>query len=94
MYNPISVALTLYNKEPGGFSATWATTGRPSMLMNFLKREELLALDPRPHYQHEPQKVYGMKFGPWNVRFRICGTVLTVEELTCGTVLTVEELTR
>jgi len=56
--------------------------------------EELLALDPRPHYQHEPQKVYGMKFGPWNVRFRICGTVLTVEELTCGTVLTVEELTR
>ncbi len=45
VYNPISVALTLYNKESGGFSATWATTGRPSMLMNFLKREELLAID-------------------------------------------------
>ena len=45
VYNPISVALTLYNKEPGGFSATWATTGRPSILMNYLKREELLAID-------------------------------------------------
>ena len=45
VYNPISVALTLSNKERGGFSATWATTGRPSMLMNYLKREELLAVD-------------------------------------------------
>jgi len=44
VYNPISVALTLYNREPA-FTATWATTGRPSMLMNYLKREELLALD-------------------------------------------------
>ena len=45
VYNPISVALTLYNKEPGGFSATWATTGRLSMLMNYLKREDLLSID-------------------------------------------------
>ena len=44
VYNPISVAYTLYNKEPG-FSATWATTGRPSMLMNYLKREDLLRID-------------------------------------------------
>lgn len=46
VYNPISVALTLYNKEPSGFSATWATTGRPSMLMNYLKREDVLAVTP------------------------------------------------
>ena len=46
VYNPISVALTLKKKEPGGFSATWATTGRPSMLMNYLKREEVLRVDP------------------------------------------------
>ena len=45
VYNPISVALTLTKKESGGFTATWATTGRPSMLMNYLKREDLLALD-------------------------------------------------
>ncbi|MBQ6328903.1 MAG: AAA family ATPase [Kiritimatiellae bacterium] len=45
VYNPISVALTLYKKETGGFSATWATTGRPSMLMNYLKREDVAGLD-------------------------------------------------
>ena len=45
VYNPISIALTLDEKSPSGFKATWATTGRPSMLMNYLKREDLLALD-------------------------------------------------
>ena len=45
VYNPISVAYTLYRKEPG-FSATWATTGRPSMLMSYLKREDMLRIDP------------------------------------------------
>ena len=46
VYNPISVAMTLDEKAPGGFSATWATTGRPSMLMNYLKREDFLAVNP------------------------------------------------
>ena len=45
VYNPISVALTLKRKEKGGFTATWATTGRPSMLMNYLRREDLLSID-------------------------------------------------
>jgi len=44
VYNPISVAYTLMRKEPG-FAATWATTGRPSMLMNYLRREDVAALD-------------------------------------------------
>ena len=44
VYNPISVAYTLVNQEPA-FTATWATTGRPSMLMNYLKREDLLSID-------------------------------------------------
>ena len=45
VYNPISVAYTLFKKEPG-FTATWATTGRPSMLMNYLRREDMLKVDP------------------------------------------------
>ena len=45
VYNPVSVALTLIAKERG-FKATWATTGRPSMLMNYLKREDMLAVNP------------------------------------------------
>ena len=44
VYNPVSVALTLFKKERE-FKATWATTGRPSMLMNYLKREDLLSMD-------------------------------------------------
>ena len=46
VYNPISVALTLDEKSASGFKATWATTGRPSMLMNYLKREDMLAVTP------------------------------------------------
>ena len=45
VYNPVSVALTLNAKERD-FKATWATTGRPSMLMNYLKREDMLRIDP------------------------------------------------
>ena len=44
VYNPISVALTL-DAKPSSFKATWATTGRPSMLMNYLKREDVLRID-------------------------------------------------
>ncbi len=44
VYNPISVAYTLKNQQRN-FTAAWATTGRPSMLMNFLKREDLLSID-------------------------------------------------
>ena len=45
VYNPVSVALTLFKRERD-FKATWATTGRPSMLMNYLKREDMLRIDP------------------------------------------------
>ena len=45
VYNPVSVALTLDAKERN-FKATWATTGRPSMLMNYLRREDMLRIDP------------------------------------------------
>ena len=45
VYNPISVAYTLRTKKRG-FTATWSTTGRPSMLMNYLKREDMLRVDP------------------------------------------------
>ena len=46
VYNPISIAYTLSSKSASGFTATWATTGRPSMLMNYLRREDVLRIDP------------------------------------------------
>ena len=45
VYNPISIALTLFKKQRS-FTATWSSTGRPSMLMNYLKREDMLQIDP------------------------------------------------
>lgn len=47
------------------------------------KREALrgvLAGDPRPSYQDDPHRVYGVAFAGKNVRFTVCGGVLTV----CG----------
>ena len=45
VYNPISIALTLFKKRKE-FSATWSSTGRASSLMNSLKRWDMLAIDP------------------------------------------------
>ena len=39
---------------------------------------EILALDPRPAYQDDPDKVYGILFDKKNVRFRVADRVLTI----------------
>ena len=41
----------------------------------------VLAQDPRPQYQHDPERVYGMSFGGWDVKFRVCGKRLEVLSL-------------
>lgn len=38
----------------------------------------ILAQDPRPRYQDDPEREYGMAFGGMNVRFTVAGDVLTV----------------
>ena len=43
---------------------------------------DVLAQDPRPQYQHDPERVYGMSFGGWDVRFRVRGERLEVLSLT------------
>ena len=40
---------------------------------------EVLAQDPRPHYQKNPDKVYGMPYEGLDVHFRVKEGVLTVE---------------
>lgn len=40
-----------------------------------------LAHDPRPTYQNDPHRVYGMDFAGYNVRFTVAGGVLTVVEI-------------
>lgn len=39
---------------------------------------EVLAADPRPSYQHDPERVYGFAFGSWEVHFCVDEDRLTV----------------
>ncbi len=41
----------------------------------------ILAQDPRPSYQDDPDRLYGLTFAGLEVRFRVAGEVLTVVEL-------------
>ncbi len=49
----------------------------------------VLALDPRPQYQDNPDKIYGMPYEGHDIRFRVVNGVLTVVEVvalaTCRT---------
>ena len=44
----------------------------------------VLAQDPRPTYQHDPERVYGMAFGGLEVRFTVEEPVLHVREITAS----------
>ena len=56
----------------------------PEELLHRLPQEkrgpalEVLSQDPRPRYQEDPERVYGMIFAGMNIRFRVCQGVLTV----------------
>ena len=39
---------------------------------------EVLAHDPRPQYQDDPKRVYGMEFGGMEIKFKVEGMLLTV----------------
>lgn len=43
--------------------------------------EGVLSWDPRPHYQEDPERVYGMGFAGYEVKFKVVGDTLTVLEL-------------
>lgn len=42
---------------------------------------EILAQDPRPSYQHDPERVYGMAYAGLDIRFTVDGGSLTVREV-------------
>ena len=42
--------------------------------------KEVLAQDPRPHYQKDPHKVYGMPYEGLDVHFVVSDTTLTVQK--------------
>ena len=42
------------------------------------KIPEVLANDPRPGYQKDPERKYGMSFGSWDIQFKVDGEQLWV----------------
>jgi len=38
----------------------------------------VLSHDPRPSYQRDPERIYGLTFGGWDIRFCVCDEVLKV----------------
>ncbi len=59
----------------------------PELLENLPadQREGLLAVlanDPRPRYQDDPDRIYGLSFAGKNVRFSVSGDTLTVLSIT------------
>ena len=43
---------------------------------------DVLAHDPRPQYQHDPDRVYGMTFSGYDIHFRADDTQITVVDIT------------
>ena len=41
----------------------------------------ILAQDPRPSYQDDPERVYGFEYAGYEVKFRVCGNRLCVEKI-------------
>ena len=75
----------------GGFAAqpkgADLAVGCPPALLDRVpegKRAALLAVlaqDPRPQYQDDPERVYGMAFAGLEVKFRVAGERLIVTEI-------------
>ncbi len=42
---------------------------------------EILSLDPRPSYQDDPERIYGLSYAGYNVKFNVSDSILTVTEL-------------
>ncbi len=42
---------------------------------------ECLADDPRPSYQEDPARLYGMRFGEWEIKFTVCKNYLTIQRV-------------
>lgn len=39
---------------------------------------QIMSQDPRPHYQDDPERVYGFSFSGFEIKFKVSGTKLTV----------------
>ena len=72
----------------GGFADAFVDYGLDVIISDDLREQipadkleallGVLAQDPRPSYQNDPNRVYGITFGRQNIKFRVNETTLTV----------------
>lgn len=84
------IAPDLHPDAVGGFTAGLSErtleVDFPPALLEPIPEEDraallgVLARDPRPSYQNDPDRVYGLSFAGWNVKFSVREGVLTVRE--------------
>ena len=61
----------------------------PSHLLEILPKDKqeaaigVLSHDPRPSYQRKPDRIYGLTFAGFDIRFQVDAEVLTVVEVSC-----------
>lgn len=75
----------------GGFTDTaedyLLTVDFPTVLLEQLPHDKraaavgVLSHDPRPSYQRSPDRIYGLPFAGYNIRFRVVDKTLTVLEI-------------
>ena len=59
----------------------------PESLLNLIPTEKhqaikaVLAQDPRPGYQDSPDRIYGLEFAGFDIRFTVSGSVLSVKSV-------------
>ncbi|MCR5594547.1 MAG: tRNA (N6-threonylcarbamoyladenosine(37)-N6)-methyltransferase TrmO [Lachnospiraceae bacterium] len=60
----------------------WSKDISPSLPDDIYKAaSELLSQDPRPSYQNDPGRIYGMKYAGYDIRFKVDDKTLTVTEV-------------
>ena len=67
--------------EQAGLTRTELFTNAKMTQQYIGELEQVLALDPRPAYQDDEERIYGMRFGSLNIKFSCLNDVIIVQDI-------------
>ena len=67
--------------EQAGLTRTELFTNAQMTQQYISELEQVLALDPRPAYQDDEERIYGMRFGSLNIKFSCLNDVIIVQDI-------------
>lgn len=65
--------------EQAGLTRTELFTNAKMTQQYIIELEQVLSLDPRPAYQDDEERIYGMRFGSLNIKFSCLNDVIIVQ---------------